>query len=204
MSNHCININSLEFKELASTTGINPVILEAKIAVWQEENNKLDEYPSINDLEINSKLTIKEGISELFEFNPDLNDIGTKEQYSQYLDTIFPSSKMKDIVYHGSGDKFQGDKFDKKFQGNTSFKPRKKMLAVAADTLDLAPTSCALAASTAARAAAACALLAARVAWAPRTRARSSSSSWIEAAPSLDSVLERVRRRCAASSSDSR
>jgi len=33
------------------------------------------------------------------------------EIYSQYLDTIFPDSKVKDIVYHGSKEKF--DKFNK-------------------------------------------------------------------------------------------
>jgi hypothetical protein len=32
-----------------------------------------------------------------------------QQQYSQYLDTIFPDSKVKDIVYHGT----KGDKFDK-------------------------------------------------------------------------------------------
>jgi hypothetical protein len=45
--------------------------------------------------------TVKEGVSELFESNPELASIGTSEQYSQYLDTIFPDSKVKDIVYRG-------------------------------------------------------------------------------------------------------
>ena len=46
--------------------------------------------------------SVKSGVSELFESNTELAAIGTPEQYSQYLDTIFPSSKVKDIVYHGS------------------------------------------------------------------------------------------------------
>ncbi|HPF82928.1 MAG TPA: hypothetical protein PLV83_02010 [Bacilli bacterium] len=33
---------------------------------------------------------IKEGVSKLFESNPELANIGTQEQYSKYLDTIFP------------------------------------------------------------------------------------------------------------------
>jgi hypothetical protein len=45
---------------------------------------------------------IKQGVEELFNFNPELTSIGTPEQYSAYLDTIFPDSKVKDIVYHGS------------------------------------------------------------------------------------------------------
>jgi hypothetical protein len=44
-------------------------------------------------------------ITELFESIPELGDIGTEEQYSQYLNSIFPNSKIKDIVYHGSRSK---------------------------------------------------------------------------------------------------
>ena len=44
---------------------------------------------------------IKEGVSELFVSNPELANIGTQQLYSQYLDSIFPDSKVKDIVYKG-------------------------------------------------------------------------------------------------------
>jgi len=50
--------------------------------------------------------TTKPGVDFVFEQNPELADIGTKEQYSLYLETIFPESKIKDIVYHGSPKKF--------------------------------------------------------------------------------------------------
>ena len=53
---------------------------------------------------------VKPGVEGLFNDNPELSSIGTKEQYSQYLNSIFPDSKVKDIVYHGTEDKF--DKFD--------------------------------------------------------------------------------------------
>lgn len=36
-------------------------------------------------------------IQEVFNENPELSKIGTVEQYSQYLDTIFPDSKVKEI-----------------------------------------------------------------------------------------------------------
>jgi hypothetical protein len=52
---------------------------------------------------------IKPGVKELFNSNPELSSIGTPEQYSQYLDTIFPDSEVKNIVYHTTNDKF--DKF---------------------------------------------------------------------------------------------
>ena len=45
---------------------------------------------------------IKEGVESVFEQNPELATIGTKEQYSEYLDTIFPDTKLKQIVYHGT------------------------------------------------------------------------------------------------------
>jgi hypothetical protein len=48
------------------------------------------------------KPQIKEGIDFVFEQNPELAKIGTKEQYSEYLDSVFPNSKLKGIVYHGT------------------------------------------------------------------------------------------------------
>jgi len=69
--------------------------------------------------------TIRQGAEELFNENPELANIGTKEQYSQYLDTIFPDSKVKDIVYHGT-EKFIGDVFTKEYLGKKSFRPRKR------------------------------------------------------------------------------
>jgi hypothetical protein len=55
--------------------------------------------------------------------NKDFNNQITPEQkqqalqlYSQYLDTIFPNSKVKDIVYHGTKKEF--DKFDKSKLGS--------------------------------------------------------------------------------------
>jgi hypothetical protein len=40
---------------------------------------------------------VKPGVSELFESNPELANIGTQQQYAQYLDTIFPDSQVKDV-----------------------------------------------------------------------------------------------------------
>jgi len=48
----------------------------------------------------------KEEINFVFEKNPDLSKIGTKEQYEKYLETIIPDSKVKDIVYRGNNIKF--------------------------------------------------------------------------------------------------
>ncbi len=48
------------------------------------------------------KPSVKEGVDFVFEQNPEISRVGTEEQYSQYLETIFPESKVKDIVYHGT------------------------------------------------------------------------------------------------------
>lgn len=48
------------------------------------------------------KPQIREGVDFVFEQNPELAKIGTKEQYSEYLDSIFPDSKLKNIIYHGT------------------------------------------------------------------------------------------------------
>ena len=77
-------------------------------------------------------------------------------------------------------------------------------VAVAASTADSAPTVWALAASIAALAAVAWACAALSAASAPSTRARSSSSSCSDEAPSLARVSDRFTRRCAASSSEAR
>lgn len=45
---------------------------------------------------------IKKGVDFVFEQNTELFEIGTKEQYSEYLETIFPESNIVDIVWHGS------------------------------------------------------------------------------------------------------
>lgn len=59
-----------------------------------------------------------EGIDFVFSQSPELASIGSKAQYLQYLSTIFKTSKVKDIVYHGSKSKFE--KFDKSKLGSNT------------------------------------------------------------------------------------
>lgn len=44
---------------------------------------------------------VKDGVSALFEQNPEFSRIGSQEEYSNYLSSIFPESQVKDIVYRG-------------------------------------------------------------------------------------------------------
>ena len=73
-------------------------------------NNKQEFATSIakNKDVINSFKRKMEGIDYVFSQSPELASIGSKAQYLQYLSTIFPNSKVKDIVYHGTdNDNFQ-------------------------------------------------------------------------------------------------
>lgn len=74
--------------------------------------SKVVNNSSSNEKQYQKSTEIKPGVSELYEENPELANIGTQEQYSQYLDTIFPDSKVKNIVYHGS--KFSAKLYNKK------------------------------------------------------------------------------------------
>lgn len=72
------------------------------------KNDILKQF-GIENKEIANKT--KEGVDFVFEQNPDLIKIGTKEQYMEYLDGIFPDSKVKDIVYHGTKSKDKIESF---------------------------------------------------------------------------------------------
>ena len=120
---NCININHPDVTILASELNLPKIVVAAKIGVWQEEHNILDRFPTTEELFTNSiinKNIVKPGVKELFESNSELAQIGTPEQYSQYLDTIFPDSKVKDIVYHGTLPQNKFEKFDKQKGTNLS------------------------------------------------------------------------------------
>ena len=48
------------------------------------------------------KHNIKKGVDLVFENSPELEKIGSNEKYSEYVGTIFPKSKIRDILYHGT------------------------------------------------------------------------------------------------------
>lgn len=88
--------------------------------------NSLEELKSKTGLNVLNSKQIAENIKQRFEaidniFNeyPKLKEIfnGDKFKYNQYLNSIFPDSKVKDIVYHGITIKLKEkfDKFSKEF-----------------------------------------------------------------------------------------
>lgn len=50
---------------------------------------------------------VKQGVEELFRLRPELAAIGTPQQYTEYINTIFPGSTVKDILYHGTYEVFE-------------------------------------------------------------------------------------------------
>jgi hypothetical protein len=57
----------------------------------------------------------------VFEQNPKLAEIGTPEQYSEYLKTVFPETKLEGIYYHGSPNTFEEFKPSMKYKPETGF-----------------------------------------------------------------------------------
>ena len=99
------------------------------IITYNGQNFTQEDFLEYLKTQIPTSNIIKPGVAELFESNPELANavysalgFGTQpqipsqqkqqaqQQYSQYLDTIFPDSKVKDIVYHGTTAQF--DKFN--------------------------------------------------------------------------------------------
>ena len=101
----CPNKNTQDWKNLVSKLGSEELAYAAYL-----KNNF--EIPIIK---------VKEGVDFVFQQNPELSKIGTQQQYSQYLATIFPDSKVKDVVYHHSSQKIEN--FNKSFLGKETGSP---------------------------------------------------------------------------------
>lgn len=98
----CINIYHPDYIKLLSEIddSINPFELPTLIRLYQKMNNT-DKIPSVSEIyEIDNRTKSQERISQIqdiFNENPELNKIGTVEQYDSYLNTIFPDSKVTEI-----------------------------------------------------------------------------------------------------------
>ena len=109
---NCINTKHPEFVKLVEETGIPSMVLEFVIKDWQGKNTD-KVFPNTKEAMVEYKLwnnksqptiqtsKVKEGVSKIFNENLELATIGSEQEYSNYLDTVFPESKVKDIVYHG-------------------------------------------------------------------------------------------------------
>jgi len=46
-------------------------------------------------------------VNLVFQQHPELSEIGPQTAYADYLHTIFPSSKIKEIIYHYTPNQFE-------------------------------------------------------------------------------------------------
>lgn len=97
-----------------------PTVILSDIEVAESEiKQDITEPESTNILNISNI----SGINVLFKKYNDLNKIGTIEQYSKYIDSIFPDSKIKKIIYHYTNSEIF-EKFNKK--GDAEYTNRKQ------------------------------------------------------------------------------
>lgn len=86
---------------------------------WVTENKEKFLEDTIESIKNNLLWT---SIELIFLKHPELENIGTREQYAQYVETIFPDSICKDIVYHGIKAWKPFDKFEIKTTVNSETK----------------------------------------------------------------------------------
>lgn len=77
------------------------------------KNILLQDHSLVKEVAVKSQERLK-AIQEVFNNNPELSKVGDVFSYAIYLDTIFPDSKVKDIVYHGADEKIDSFTLDKK------------------------------------------------------------------------------------------
>lgn len=88
----------------------------------EDFKNILLQDPSLVKEVANKSQERLKAIQEVFNNNPELSKVGDVFSYAIYLDTVFPDSKVKDIVYHNTPNTFE--KFDKSFLTSTSIKEK--------------------------------------------------------------------------------
>ncbi len=105
-ANDSIGLSDEEVQE--EKTAIN---LDSEISNINKEADALTNESKQN-LNKNETGPEKNGVDYIFEQNPELEKIGTKEEYQRYIENIFPESRVKDILYHySSHDKIKEEGF---------------------------------------------------------------------------------------------
>ncbi len=85
---HCINISHPKYKELLNKSGLNPILLSAKVMLWQQSNG-LDEFP-----------TLEEGVLEELAVNEpeQIHILSSKADIQGFKDFMSKTTKSNDIV----------------------------------------------------------------------------------------------------------
>mgnify|MGYP000914572911 CR=1 FL=1 len=84
---NCVNTNTKEFKELSAEAKLNPIVLAAKVSLWQEVNG-LDNFPSLRNLKITEFNSVK-GFFQPDYFNPE-GTVKTSDLLSYLAESSHP------------------------------------------------------------------------------------------------------------------
>jgi hypothetical protein len=100
----------------------NFIVLNSMLNSIKDKNNNFDDTDSNIDLyqapfsENNNELSDEQNkaINDLFESNPELKSVFNNDTqlYQQYLNSIFPNSQIKNVVYHGTRTQDRFEEFD--------------------------------------------------------------------------------------------
>ena len=62
---HCVNPNHKEIKDLAKELNLHKAIVATKVAIWQEDNNNFERFPTKEELQSNTKPVLNPESSEI-------------------------------------------------------------------------------------------------------------------------------------------
>jgi hypothetical protein len=88
---NCVNTNTKEFKKLSAEAKLNPIILAAKVSLWQEVNG-LDNFPTVGDLRVKEFNSVK-GFFQPDYFNPE-GTVKTSDLLSSLAESSHPLFKV--------------------------------------------------------------------------------------------------------------
>jgi hypothetical protein len=98
----CINIGHPDFKRLADDSGLEPMLLSAKMGVWMEQNNT-DEWPTLEQLGILKEIgnsnqnKINELINELDLLNYSINNYEQSKNFTPFDENYYEKLVINDL-----------------------------------------------------------------------------------------------------------
>ena len=89
------------------TDAMNWICGKAEMEVLDVDKDWEVDSKDVEMIKIKDITRYKEFVDMVFKENSELGKIGTKKEYIQYLATIFPNSKVKDILIHRGPEKIE-------------------------------------------------------------------------------------------------
>ena len=91
MAVFCITSSNPEFQKLLAESGQKPLVFEMMVSKWMTNNEIYDRYPTLQELGITTVESVKPGVEELFNENPELaNQVYEALGFKTKPDVILP------------------------------------------------------------------------------------------------------------------